>query len=133
MRLIRWEQAVEHLRLTIPDASPLTSGLESDIRLKIEIAEEMVLSYVNQRIGEDASSEWAGEVALWNTDLSGTSPSASLPVPYRVQGAVLIQLAELNRYRGDDHDSDTARREIGATLHPRAVACLYRMRDPAIA
>lgn len=127
MRLVTWEMAIGHLKLTVPESSPQMTALEADIRHKIEVAEELVLDHVNQRIG-DTAEEWADDVALWN--VAGGSPS--LPVPARVQAAVLIQLAELHRFRGDDHDDDMPERGMGE-LHPRAVSYLYRLRDPAIA
>lgn len=127
MRLITWEMALGHLKLTIPEASPYTAALEADIRHKIDVAEALVLDHVNQRIGDTATS-WADDVANWNVE----DGSPELPVPPQVQAAVLIQLAELHRFRGDDLDSDTPKRGMGE-LHPRAVAYLYRLRDPAIA
>jgi hypothetical protein len=123
VRLVTYEQALGHLRLSIGMASP-ESAAEADLRLKIEIAEGLVIDFVNQRrIDGDL---WAAEVESW--DAAGST----LP-PKQVVGAVLVQLGELYRFRGDDLEADQPRRDVGMVLHPRAAAYLYRLRDPAIA
>lgn len=123
MRLVTYEQAVAHARESIPVSSP-ESPWEADFRLKIEIAEELVIDYLNQRrIDGDL---WAAEVECW--DVAGSTPP-----PKRVVGAVLVQLKELCRFRGDDVEADETKRDVGLVLHPKAAAYLYRMRDPAIA
>lgn len=127
MRLITWEMALGQLKVSIPEASPLMAPFEADIRHKIEIAEEMVIEHVDQRLGP-TSQEWSATVALWNVE--GGSPSER--VPALVQGAVLRVLKELDRFRGDDIDSDTPQRPYG-TLSPMVVSMLHRLRDPAIA
>ena len=123
MRLITFDQAVGHLRLSIPSASP-ESPAESDLRLKIEQAEALVLDYVNQRRSD--GDLWAATVESWDV-------SDSTPPPAQVSAAVLVQLGEIYRFRGDDLDSEEPARAVGAVLHPRAAAYLYRLRDPAIA
>lgn len=124
MRLVTLEMAKAHLRLGTAD---LPEDTESDLRAKIDQAEALVLDYVDQRL--DEASAWSAEVASWNAEDSG---SPTYTVPPQVQAAVLIMLTELWRFRGDDIDDDEPRRGMGE-LHPKAVAYLYRFRDPALA
>jgi hypothetical protein len=125
MRLITYDQALAQLKRSIPSSSPPSSA-ELDVRLKIEQAEALVLDYVNQRISD--GDLWDATVASW--DALADPPVAP---PAQVTAAVLVQLTELYRFRGDDVDGDEPERPVGAVLHPRAAAYLYRMRDPAIA
>ncbi len=127
MRLITFDQAQGHLKRTITVTSP-PSADELDIRLKCDQAEALVIDYVNQRLAD--GDLWAAEVAAWNVD-----PEAGplVAVPGQVSAAVLVQLKELDRFRGDDVDGDEPTRVVGHVLHPRAAAYLYRQRDPAIA
>lgn len=119
VRLITFDQALGHLRLSIAEASPPTPA-EADLRLKIEQAEALVLDYVRQRRVD--GDLWDSTVASWDV-------AADAPPPALVTAAVLIQLGDLHRFRGDD--GDTTR--VGATLHPRAEAYLDRLRDGAVA
>jgi hypothetical protein len=123
MRLITRQLAEGHLRRSIPSSSP-PSNAEVDLLAKIEQAEALVLDFVNQRrIDGDL---WAAEVESWDANVEDS-------VPPQVQAAVLVQLKELDRFRGDDTDADQPKREPGIVLHPRAAAYLHRHRDPAIA
>ena len=124
MRLVTYAQAVAHLKTSIPSASPEPPA-ESDLRLKIEQAESLVIDYVNQRRSD--GDLWDATVEAWDVT------SETYPPPARVTAAVLVQLGELYRFRGDDLDSEEPERMVGAVLHPRAAAYLYRLRDPAIA
>lgn len=119
MSLITTQDAKDHLGIT--DDPP-------DLPLKIAVAEEVVRDYVNQRVpGSDPDGLWASEVASW--DLDATPP---VPPPLRVQQAVLLQLGDLWRFRGDDEASEEPKREPGE-LARGVTALLYRLRDPAIA
>jgi hypothetical protein len=124
MRLITYAQALGHLRLSIATTSP-ESAEEVDLRLKIEQAEALVLNHVNQRRGD--GDLWDAEIEAWDIADESTAP------PAMVTAAVLAQLGELYRFRGDDLDSEEPARAVGHVLHPRAAAYLYRYRDPAIA
>jgi hypothetical protein len=124
VRLITYAQAQGHLRLSVASTSP-PSAEEVDLRLKIDQAEELVLDYVNQRRSD--GDLWAATVDAWDVT------SEAYPPPARVSAAVLVQLGELWRFRGDDLDSEEPTRAVGGVLHPRAAAYLYRFRDPAIA
>jgi hypothetical protein len=120
MRLITRELAEAHLRITAPSAYE-----EIDLLAKIAQAEDLVLDYVNQRRSD--ADLWLAEVEAWDV-----TDTAALPPP-QVQAAVLVQLGELYRFRGDDLEADQPVRDLGSVLHPLAAAYLYRHRDPAIA
>lgn len=123
MRLITRELAEGHLKRAISSSSPTTPD-EIDMLAKIEQAEALVLDFVNQRrIDGDL---WAAEIEAWDVTEDATS------VPPQVQAAVLVQLKELDRFRGDDTPSDEVKRESWNALHPRAEAYLRRLRDPAV-
>jgi hypothetical protein len=123
MRLITFDLATGHLRRTIAASSP-PSPEETDLRLKIEQAEEIVIGYVNQRLID--GDIWAASVEAWDV------ASETYPPPARVQAAVLVQLSELDRFRGDDVMGEPMR-DAGMTIHPRAAGYLYPLRDPAMA
>jgi hypothetical protein len=125
MRLITYQQALDHLKESVPVTSP-PSGRENDIRLKIDQAEELVLDWINQRIAD--GDLWDATIESW--DVSADPP---VPPPGRVTAAVLVQLKMLDRFRGDDMKGDAPDMPVGPVLHPMAAAYLYRMRDPAIA
>ena len=124
MRLITFDLATGHLKRSVAIGSP-PSPEEADLRLKIEQAEEIVLGYVNQRLID--GDVWAASVEAWDV------ASTTYPPPARVQAAVLVQLAELDRFRGDDLGGDEPMRDTGQTIHPRAAGYLYPLRNPALA
>lgn len=126
MRLITLQMAEGHLRRSIPSSSPPTAA-EIDVLSKIEQAEALVIDFVNQRrIDGDL---WAAEVEAWNANEEN---GPLVDVPPQVQAAVLVQLKALDRFRGDDTAADETPVDVGAVLHPRAAAYLYRHRDPAL-
>lgn len=112
--LITLERAKRHLRLG--------DALDQDLELTQTIAqaEAIVLDYVAQRRTDDTSPLWASEVAGWN----------ELTVPPAIAAAILIQAAELWRFRGDD-EAGPARQH--GYLSPMVTAILHRYRDPALA
>jgi len=124
VRLVTRELAEGHLKVSIPSSSP-PSAAEIDLLAKIEQAEALVLDFVNQRRSD--GDLWAATVDAWDVT------SEDYPPPPQVQAAVLVQLKELDRFRGDDVESVEPARAVGAVLHPRAAGYLYRFRDPAIA
>lgn len=108
--LITLEQARKSLRLT-------GTQDDDDLRLKLAQAQAIVVDYVRQRHDED---EWTTEIDAWTEE----------DVPAQVQAAILLQCAELFRFRGDDTDAPA--REPGQ-LSSAVRACLDRLRDPAFA
>lgn len=111
--LITLDEFKDHARIT-------WSAEDADLQLKLDVAEELVLDYVNQRRDDDAA-DWEAEVYAW------TPVSA----PQRVRQAILLMATELYRFRGDDPATDQAKRGLGE-LPPAVTALLYRLRDPAV-
>jgi hypothetical protein len=101
------EQAKDHL-LVVDDAS------NSDIELKIDAAESIVIDYIG------ATAWWREIAATWTAET----------VPPLVHAAILIQLGELFRYRGDDPDGP---RHGPGDLSPYVANILRRYRDPVLA
>lgn len=112
-RYITFEQACDHLRLTIEPASPPTAP-ERDLVLKMAQAEDVILDYL--KVAGDSPLPWVDED----------------DVPPLVQAAILLQLGELYRFRGDDTADDGPGHEPGQ-LSPQVTNLLRRYRDPAIA
>lgn len=110
--LVTLEQARAHLRLgTVP---PL--GYD-DVADKLLQATAVVWSYLTR-----PDDDWQAEMAAWTLDT----------VPREVQAAILLQLGELYRFRGDDEVNIAPHREHGY-LAPGVTALLHRLRDPACA
>lgn len=103
------EQAKKHLRLT-------SSQEDDDLRMKLTQAQAIVIDYLD----DSRSDAWAAEMLAWTEET----------VPEFVRAAILLQCAELTRFRGDDEDIPT--REPGC-LSPAVEAYLRRVRMPVIA
>lgn len=116
--LVTLEHGVRHLKLgPYVGGSPL-SEREADVQAKLDAAEAIVLTHIAR--ADDA--DWTAEIAAW-TDVT---------VPRRIQAAILLQLGELWRFRGDDAAQDIPKREPGF-LSPTVDALLKNYRDPALA
>lgn len=68
----------------------------AEILARLAQAEAMVLAYLARPL----DAEWTAEMATWGTAVG--SPPALVLAPAQVQAAILVQLAELDRFRGDD-------------------------------
>lgn len=111
VELVSLDQFKSHLKL------PLDSDTEDDdLTLKLQIAHELVMDYLTQRL--DDEDEWEATVDAWTSDT----------VPKRVQGAILFEGARLYRQRGDDSEGQAG---VGTLSHFSRVL-LDRFRDPAI-
>jgi len=111
--LVTLAQVKQRLKL------PLDSDTEDDdLQLQLEIAHEVVMDFVAQRISDQAT--WQTTADAWTADTA----------PRRVKGAILAQVAWLYRFRGDD--TETPAREPGAAICPESAALLMRLRDPAL-
>jgi len=99
-----------HLRLT---GMTLDSATSADLVLKIQQATAIVLDYIAR-----PDDDWIAEIEAWTEDT----------VPPSVQAAILLQVGELYRFRGDE---EPPKREHGF-LAPHIVALLHRFRDPAV-
>ncbi len=120
MALISTQQAIDHLRLPLELGSPDTdvqTSMMRDLRLKMQHAEALILDYLKVSLVSPPD---------WDVD-AGT-------VPLVVQLAVLCQLAEVWRFRGDDPGTiEQAPSYEDGQLSPQVTNYLRRWRDPAIA
>lgn len=106
MAILTLQQAKDHLNIWTPIASPL-DAVDRDISMKMEEAESIILDYLKSDDGWDDTN-----------------------VPPLVRAAILQQLAELYRFRGDDERGPVY--EDGQ-LSPTITNILRRYRDPALA
>lgn len=113
------EQAMLHAKLGTPSGGSPMPANESDLLLKLDIAEELVLSRISQR-RDDGSPSWADTVAAWTAQ----------DVPAIVLGAILWQFCEMQRFRGDDDPSTPDRIYV---LHPMAERLVAKLHDPTVA
>lgn len=116
--------ARKHLRL--PDVSPAGSPssppapADDDLQLKIDHATEIVLDYISR----PTDAAWTAEIEAWDVG----------SVPGSVQAAILLQLGELWRYRGDDAASEQpSDPSAGDDLTPMVKNLLKRFRDSVLA
>jgi hypothetical protein len=113
--VVTLRQAKAHLNLP----ADVSVG-DADLKLKLAVAHDLVADYLKQRRDDDSGVAWAATVDAWDADTA----------PPRVLQAVLLQFADLYRFRGDD--TDMPARGPGE-LAQGVTALLYRLRDPAIA
>jgi len=103
-----------HVGLTVPDGHPMERAFDQ----YLAAAEDHVLDYVSRNEpGKTAALLW-------------TSPDDT---PARAQQAVLVVLAELWRFHGDDADDTSPVRDDGADLPRLALGLLRRFTDPVLA
>ena len=115
--IVTLDQLKEHMKLGTGTAQ------DDDLELKLDVAEEMVLDYMSQRLGSPGiQSDWSDTVSAWDDSTA----------PRRVVHAILAMAAWLVKHTGDEHPDDTPQLDPGDL--PREVKFLiYRLRDPAIA
>jgi len=106
--LVSLDQAKAHLRMRGVDEQ------DELIELQIKHATAIVVTY----IAREADDDWTAEIEAWNDE----------SVPPQVQAAILVQLAELFRYRGDE---DAPTRAHGYPC-PMVVSLLHALHDPAV-
>jgi len=106
--VISLEQAKAHLRITsVHD--------DQDISDKVVAATQVVIDYLSR-----SDTTWNDTMAAWTYDT----------IPASVRAAILVQLGELYRKRGDDAEPET---EHPTRLSTTVMALLMRYRDPGIA
>lgn len=116
MALVTNAQARGHLRL--PDAAAVPPNADdTDLTLKLAQAEAIILDYLN------ATAYWRTITPTWTNETN---------VPKQVHAAILLQLGELWRFRGDDLHDEGPQHEPGTDLSPAIVSLLRRTRDPVI-
>ena len=109
VQMITLAQAKAHLRIRTPDGDPA----DVDLQLKIDGATDAIRRYVGRSAyGQTFVAKWA--------DPDTTDPDA--------QAAVLLQLGELWRFRGDDPGSInySPARDVGSDFSPVVVGLLRR-------
>lgn len=111
--LVEFEAVKAHLRIT-------TTTEDADLQLKTDAAEAAIVRYVSK------SANGKTVVETW------TDPTAT---PKDVQIAVLFQVAEFYRFRGDDPGAAiySAGRDFDHDLSPVVLGLLRRFTDPVIA
>jgi len=112
--LVSLDDAKRHLRLNV--LAPVLDE-DDDLRMKILTATAVILDY----LARPTDAVWTADMAAWDITT----------VPRVVQAAILVQLGELYRFRGDDAGM-TPTPEHGF-LSPHVTALLARYRDPALA
>lgn len=113
MSLVSLEAAKDHLQINTPIGSPL-DPVDRDITRKLAQAEDIILDYLKV----------AGSPPEWTEET----------LPPLVQAAILLQLAELFGFRGDDPAStSTSAAVVDGQLSPTITNLLRRYRDPALA
>ena len=109
-QIVTLAQVKKHLRVASYDE-------DDDIIDKLDQATSLVLDYVYRD-----DDDWLETILAW-------TPSTA---PRSIQAAILVQCAELYRFRGDDLPNEAPKREHGF-LSPAVTAYLHRYRDPSIA
>jgi hypothetical protein len=112
MPLVTLDQAKLHLKI------PGTDN-DADVQLKLDHAEALILDYIG------STDTWRTTVAGWLAD-----PATAPPV---VLAAILCQLGELERFRGDDPPDGGPLRDGPEDLSPMVRELLRRTRDPVLA
>jgi hypothetical protein len=107
--LVTMAQAIGHLRLPLAGGSPTDIEDRDDVQLKLDQAEAIVLDRF------EGAYDWTVET-----------------VPVSIQAAILEQLCELYRFRGDDSDRERPKQETGY-LTPSIEAKIRLHKDPPLA
>jgi len=106
--------AKAHLLITTPAGDP---G-DVDLTAKLQQAEAIILDY-------------CATTAARQTDVAGWTDATT--TPQVVQAAILLQLGELFRFRGDDQEAQGAPRPMtDDDLAPVVARLLRRWRDPVV-
>jgi hypothetical protein len=108
--LVTMDQARAHILLPPFATGSPASEDENDQRLKLDAAEAIILDYLDTR----ADVTWTAET-----------------VPTLVKAAILIQFAELVRFRGDEQKGEGPEQTDG-NLSPSVTNILRRFRDPVL-
>jgi hypothetical protein len=107
--LVSLNEALAHILWPPMQAGSPSTDIERDMLLKLQSAQSIILDYLDTRVDE-----------TWD----------STSVPALVKAAILIEFAELVRYRGDDKDGELA--QTDGYLSPQVTNILRRWRDPVL-
>lgn len=111
--LLTLQIAKDHLRITTADGDP---G-DADLQLKLDQAIAIIVEYCG------TTAWWRDVIVTWT----------EVTLPLAVQAAILLELGELWRFRGDDRADEGPASTDGFDLSPAIRALLTRSRDPVIA
>jgi hypothetical protein len=111
--LVTLAQAKDHLRITTVLGDPS----DADLDLKRAQAQAIILEYCT------TTAHWREVALTWD----------ATTVPFAVQAAILLELGELWRFRGDDRADEGPAATDGFDLAPAIRALLTRSRDPVLA
>lgn len=106
--LVTLAEAKDHLRLT-------DTAQDVDVQSKLDAATAIILDFCN------TTAYWRDVTATWE----------SATVPRQVRAAILLELGELWRFRGDDAEAPA--RWDDHDLSPAIIGLLRRTHDPALA
>lgn len=103
----------------------VSAASDAGLQLKIDAATQLVCEYIQDR--QPADPDWIAEIESWD----GTESPSSVPAV--IAQAVLIQVAELYRFRGDDEDGAVPKGAESGDLAPQVTRMLKRYRSPSLA
>lgn len=116
--IVTVEQALAHLNLNeVPS--------EADLRLKIAAATQLVCEHVADR--QPADADWIAEIESWS--VGSPDPTA----PKLIVLAILLQVGEFMRFRGDDLATDRPPSGDGSEISIHVKRLLHRYRSPSLA
>lgn len=98
---------------------------DDDLQLKIDAATQLVCEYIADRQPED--EDWIATIEGWD---GVSSPTTAPPI---IVQAVLLQVGELYRFRGDDPEGDVPKSVDPGGLAPIVARMLHRYRSPVLA
>lgn len=117
MTIVTFQELRDHLGL------PSDPPNAADLARKLESAHAIVLDY----IARPDDLDWTARIASWEVD--GGSPHEDAPMD--VHAAILLQAAELVRFRGDDLELIAP--DQPGDLTPHVKRLLYRWRRKVFA
>jgi hypothetical protein len=110
--IVTIDNALSHLHLSSED---------DDLQLKIDAATQLVCEHIADR--QPADEDWIAEIEAWDEDSA----------PPIIRLAVLEQVGEFYRFRGDDMASDRPPVLAYGSLSSHVMAILHRYRSPTLA
>lgn len=111
--LVTLAEAKTHLKITDPDGS----AVDTDLQFKLDAAEAAILNYIG------STAFWLAVIVEWDAST----------VPVYVKQAILLQVGEFWRGRGDDPESPPRDASLEAKdFRPEIVGLLRRTRDPVV-
>lgn len=108
MSILSLQEAKDHIQ-------PGSQDADGDLQAKLDAAEAIVLDYIN------TTAWWRAITATWVD---------SETLPPLVRAAILLQLGELYRFRGDDINGPV---QTAGDLSPVVTNILRRYRDLVVA